>query len=95
MSQGRFREAQDEYLGILVSLGSPDDEAAMRGLITARRRLANDDPALLRRQAQSYLRAIEQGVETDEHYTRRALQVLAQASLAAALEIEAARRPRP
>lgn len=29
MSEGRFREAQDEYLGILLYLSTPDDEVAM------------------------------------------------------------------
>jgi hypothetical protein len=95
MSEGRFREAQDEYLGILLYLSTPDDEVAMEGLILARRRLTNEDPAALRRQAASYLQAAAGGVVTEEGYTRTAMEVLAKASLAAASKIEAQRLRRP
>lgn len=95
MSEGRFREAQDEYLGILLYLSTPDDEVAMEGLILARRRLTNEDPAVLRRQAASYLQAAASGVVTEEGYTRTAMEVLAKASLAAASKIEAQRLRRP
>jgi len=95
MSEGRFREAQDEYLGILLYLSTPDDEVAMEGLILARRRLTNEDPAALRRQAASYLQAAASGVVTEDGYTRTAMEVLAKASLAAASKIEAQRLRRP
>lgn len=64
----------------------------MRGLVMVRRRMANDDPALLRQQAQAYRRAIAQKIETDEHYTGHAMEFLAQACLLAAKEIETRRR---
>ena len=92
LEAGRLREAQDEYLTIILAYRGADDAAAMRGLVTVRRRMANDDPALLRRQAEAYRRAIAQKIETDEHYTSPAMEFLAQACLLAAKEIETRRR---
>jgi hypothetical protein len=83
----RLMEAQDACLEILVS--TPNDDATMRGLVAIRRRLALDDPVLLRRQAEAYGEAAAYGVElTGEHYTRAAMTILAEASLRAAQEIE-------
>lgn len=80
-------EAQDAYLEIL--LVTPGDEGAMRGLVAIRRRLALNDPALLRRQAEAYGQAAANGVEIPgEHYTRAAMAVLAEASLRAAQDVE-------
>lgn len=84
---GRFMEAQDAYLEILVS--AQDDERAMRGLVAIRRRLSLDDPVLLRRQAEAYGQAAATGAEIlGQHYTRAAMAVLAEASLRAAQDIE-------
>ncbi len=93
LEAGRLRDAQDEYLTIILAYRGADDAAAMRGLVGVRRRMANDDPALLRQQAQVYRRAIAQKIETDEHYTGQAMEFLAQACLLAAKEIETRRRP--
>jgi len=92
LEAGRLREAQDEYLTIILAYRGADDAAAMRGLVTVRRRMAQDDPGLLRRQAQAYRRAIAQKIETDEHYTSPAMEFLARACLLAAKEIETRRR---
>jgi hypothetical protein len=87
LRDGRLMEAQDAYLEILVV--TPDDEGAMRGLAAVRRRLALNDPSLLRRQAEAYGQAASQGVEiSGEHYTRAAMALLAEASLRAAEEVE-------
>lgn len=84
---GRFMEAQDAYLEILVS--AQGDERAMRGLVAIRRRLSLDDPVLLRRQAEAYGQAAATGAEIlGQHYTRAAMAVLAEASLRAAQDIE-------
>jgi hypothetical protein len=92
LEAGRLREAQDEYLTIMLSYGGSDDAGAMRGLVAVRRRMANDDPVLLRRQAQEYRRAIALKTETEEHYTSQAMGLLAQACESAAKEIETRRR---
>jgi hypothetical protein len=84
---GRFMEAQDAYLEILVS--AQGDERAMRGLVAIRRRLSLGDPVLLRRQAEAYGQAAATGGEIlGVHYTRAAMAVLAEASLRAAQDIE-------
>ena len=84
---GRFMEAQDAYLEILVS--AQGDERAMRGLVAIRRRLSLGDPALLRRQAEAYGQAAATGGEIlGVHYTRAAMALLAEASLRAARDIE-------
>jgi hypothetical protein len=88
-ASGRLREAQDEYLRILQT--SPADSTAMRELVGVRRRLAADDPALLRRQATVYRQAIARKVETPEHYSRDSMELLASASLQAAAAIESRR----
>lgn len=89
---GRLNEAQDEFLQILL-ISVPDDQQAMAGLVEVRRRLANGDAAELRRQAARYRRAIVGGVETEEHYTPKAMDMLARASLLAAEGITAQRTP--
>jgi hypothetical protein len=91
LEAGRPREAQDEYLTIILAYRGADDAGAMRGLVAVRRRLANDDPAVLRRQAQVYRRAIALKIETEEHYTSQAMEVLARACELAAKEIESRR----
>jgi transposase len=42
---GRFREAQEDFLELLLI--NPSDQEAMSGLVLARRRLAGDDPNVL------------------------------------------------
>jgi cell division protein FtsN len=86
LSAGRLHDAQDEFIQVL--LVAPNSEEAWTGLVQVRRRLARDDPALLRRQAAAYQRAIARGEETEEHYTPVAMRILAQASLQAAQQIE-------
>ena len=92
-TEAALRRAQDEHLQELIK--SPDDPQAMRALIAIRRRLAHDDPALLRRQAAVYQEGIARGVESEEHYTLEAMRVLVKANLAAADEIEAERAKKP
>lgn len=87
---GRLNEAQDEFLQILL-ISAPGDQQAMAGLVEVRRRLANGDAAALRRQEAGYRRAIARGLETEEHYTAKAMDLLARASLLAAEEITAKR----
>ncbi|MGH2405951.1 MAG: SPOR domain-containing protein [bacterium] len=89
LNTGRLRAAQEEFLQLL--LVNPSHRDAMLGLVMVRRRLAADDPAVLRRQAAAYQQAITRGAETEEHFTVEAMALLAQASLMAAEEIEAER----
>ncbi|MGH2453894.1 MAG: hypothetical protein ACRDF5_09045 [bacterium] len=90
---GRLREAQDEYVQVLLL--APDSVEGWAGLLRVRRLLAKDDPTVLRRQAGTYRRAIARGEETEEHYTIAAMRVLAEASERAAQGLEQARRPSP
>jgi len=82
IAAGRLREAQEEYLSILLI--EPTHEDAMRGLVRVVGLIAKGDPAALRRQAEEYRRAIALGMETEEHYTAPAMELLARASLQAA-----------
>lgn len=86
VAAGRLREAQEEYLTVLLQ--SPGDQKAMAGLIAVQRQLAKDDPVALRRQAAVFQNAIARGAETEEHYTANAMMILMEAKLLAALEIE-------
>jgi hypothetical protein len=88
---GRLRDAQDAYIEALLLV--PDNAEAWAGLVRVRRRLARDDPALLRRQADVYRRVIARGGETEEHYAVPAMRVLAEASVRAAQQIEESRPP--
>ena len=87
---GRLREAQDAYLTILLT-GSVRNPKAMEGLVSVRRRLAHDNPEMLRQQAGVYLDAAGRGVDTPEHYSPESMRLLAAASLLAAVRAEAAR----
>ncbi len=87
---GRLHEAQDEYLEMLTA-GPDTDKKAMQALVKVRRLLAREDPFVLRRQAAVYRQAIGLGVETEEHYRPESMEVLVEASLIAAKEIEAER----
>lgn len=89
LASGRVQEAQDAYLTSLLL--DPLDQVALKGLVSVRRRLARNDPALLRRQAATYEQAASEGGQTAEHYTPEAMELLAQASLLAAKEIESER----
>ena len=86
----QLRQRQDEYLRVL--LGNPADAAAMRGLVAVRRRLAGDDPMVLRRQAAAYQQMITSGAESPEHYSRQPMELLASASLRAAAAVESEQR---
>src|SRR3990170_5760468 len=79
---GKLREAQEEYLSILLI--EPTHEEAMRGLVRVVGLIAKGDRDALRRQAEDYRRAIALGLETEEHYTAPAMELLARASLQAA-----------
>ncbi len=89
LNAGRLREAQEEFLQVLLI--NPAHGDAMRGLVQVRRRLAGDNPVTLRRQAAAFQQAIARGSETQEHFTGPAMAVLAQANIIAAEEIEAER----
>ncbi len=87
----RLKDTQNRYLETLAV--TPSHRGAMSGLVAVRRQLARDDPAVLRREAAAYRNAIVKGVEiADEHYTREAMAILAEANLLAASEIEERRR---
>src|SRR5262249_29835123 len=88
---GHFHEAQDAFLEILSF--NANDEDALRGLVVVRQAMAGNDPQMLRRQAAEYWNAIKQGVDTQEHYTRRAMEQLIVANVQAAREIEARGAP--
>ncbi len=90
MQAGQLEEAQDDFLQILLTSGPPTDPRAMQGLVRVRRRLAKDDSAVLRRQAATYRRAVAQEDKTGEGYTPAAMDLLAEASLRAANELESA-----
>jgi hypothetical protein len=91
LAAGDLLGAQDEYLMILLSI-DPNSKDALHGLVAIRRRLSHDDSAALRRDANTYRRAMSDRTETKEHYSPRALQILADASLAAADEVERSRK---
>ena len=84
---GHSREAQDAFLGILDF--NPGDQDALQGLVAVRRKMAGDDPGVLRRQSAEYKDAIRRGVDTAEHYTLPAMEALVAASIKAVQEIEA------
>ncbi len=87
---GHLREAQDEYLRMLRD--HPADAEAMPGLVAVRRWLAGDDPAVLRRQASAYQQMVARGVAPPDHYSRKAMELLASASLQAAAAVESEQR---
>ncbi len=89
LNAGRLREAQEEFLQLLLI--NPAHSDAMRGLVLVRRRLAGDNPLVLRRQTVAFQQAIARGTETEEHFTAPAMAVLAQANLIAAEQIDAER----
>jgi hypothetical protein len=91
LNEGNLREAQDGFLEILQF--DPNEQDALRGLVTVRQRMAQNDPVALRRQARVYQDAVRRGVETEEHYTASSLQALAAASQQAADEIESQNKP--
>jgi len=84
VAAGRLREAQEEYLSILLI--EPTHEEAMRGLVRVVGLIAKGDRAALRRQAEEYRQAVALGIETEEHYTAPAMELLRRASLQAAGE---------
>lgn len=77
VGSGKLQEAQELYLAVLLM--EPSHQAAMRGLVRVVRLMSRGDPAALRRQAEEYRRAIAQGLETEEHYTGPAMELLARA----------------
>jgi hypothetical protein len=85
-----LRQAQDKYLAILA-LGAAGTDDAMQRLVAIRRRIAHDDPTLLRNQARAYLDAASRGIETPEHYSAESMRLLAAADLLAALQVAAER----
>jgi cell division septation protein DedD len=86
LEAGRLRDAQDKFLRVLTL--DPSRHESMRGLVAVRRKLAGDDPRVIREQVAVYQDAIKRGVASQEYYTLSALQVLVSAALTAAHEIE-------
>jgi hypothetical protein len=84
---GDLLDAQDKYLLILLSI-DPNSKGALQGLVAIRRQLSHDDPAALRRDADTYRRAMLDRTQTQQHYSPLALQILTDTSLTAAREIE-------
>ncbi|HLW47344.1 MAG TPA: SPOR domain-containing protein [bacterium] len=91
LDAGRLRDAQDDFLRVLTL--DPNRRNSMRGLVAVRRKMAGDNPQVIRQQAAVYQAAMRRGVSTDEYYTAPALQTLISASLAAAQEVEAQQTP--
>ncbi len=91
--KGRLRDAQDQYLQILVAR-SPIDQKALLGLARVQGLLTHGDPATLQRQADVYRQTIAQGT-TGGPYRPRELELLAEASLLAAQQIQAEQAPVP
>jgi hypothetical protein len=89
---GHLREAQDAFLGFILHPARRDADA-LRGLVAVRRRMAGDNPGVLRRQAAEYKDAISRGVETGEHYTLPAMEALVAANMQALKEIESQSAP--
>jgi transposase-like protein len=85
-SEGRLQEAQDMFLEMLQE--HPDQQEAWRGLVTVRQQMAHDDLVSLRQQTRVYEEAIKRGTDTEEHYTRSTMELLAIATHQAADEIE-------
>ena len=92
MMKGRLREAQDQYLKILLTKSSIDQKA-LQGLSRVQGLLAHGDPGALQQQAEAYRLAIARGSETEYHHNPRALELLAEANLLAAHEIQAEQSP--
>jgi cell division septation protein DedD len=90
LDAGRLRDAQDNFLRVLTL--DPDRRDAMRGLVAVRRKMAGDNPRLLRQQAAVYRGAVNRGFAADE-YTPSALKALILASLTAAQELETRQEP--
>ena len=93
VAAGKLREAQEEYLSILLI--EPTHDEAMRGLVRVVGLLARGDRAALLRQAEAYRRAVSLGIETEEHYTAPAMELLARANLQAAGARVSAATPQP
>lgn len=91
VGSGKPQEAQELYLAVLLM--EPSHQAAMRGLVRVVRLMSRGDPAALRRQAEEYRRAIAQGLETEEHYTGPAMELLARARPPAKSTTSAAKIP--
>jgi Polysaccharide biosynthesis/export protein len=86
LKAGQYRAAESAYLQILM--GEPHDRKAIGGLVTARRLRANQDPQKLQEDAAGYRRAIVEGRTMEGNYTPREMELLAEASLSAAREIQ-------
>ena len=84
---GKLQEAQDRYLDILL-IASPENPEALNGLVQVRRRAANHNAALLRRQGEAYKAAARRGRDGADHYTSQALWLLARASYLAIAQME-------
>ncbi|HET9001820.1 MAG TPA: tetratricopeptide repeat protein, partial [bacterium] len=85
LKAGKYRAAEGAYLQILIR--NPQDQKAVQGLVMLQRLLANQDPKRLQEQAEGYRRTIALGQVTEEQYSPRELELLAEASLSAANEI--------
>jgi hypothetical protein len=87
LKAGQWRPAETAYLQIVMR--APRDRKAMEGLVTLQRLLADQNPARLQEQAETYRRAIAEGGATEGLYTPREMELLAEANLLAVTEITA------
>lgn len=87
LKTGKLQAAQDRYLDIYFVV-SPENPEALNGLVQVRRRAANNNPALLRRQGEAYKAAARRGRDGADHYTSQALWLLARASYLAIAQME-------
>jgi Polysaccharide biosynthesis/export protein len=92
LKAGRYREAENAYLQIVMR--QPHEPKAIEGLVASLRLRANQDPQKLQEGAAAYRRAIVEGRVTEENYTPREMELLAEASLSAANGIKAEQRLR-
>jgi cell division protein FtsN len=87
LEAGRVREAQDNFLRVLAV--DPGRPKAMQGLVAVRRKIAGDNPGVIRQQVALYQDAITHGGAPGDNYTPSALKLLVAAGLRALREIEA------
>jgi hypothetical protein len=84
---GQLHEAQDSFLRVLVT--DPDRPRAMEGLVAVRRKMAGDNPDVVRQQVAPYRDAVARGAAPGKYYTPSAVKLLATAGQRALREIEA------
>ena len=91
LQSGRLADAQEDFLRALAI--DPGRVRAMQGLVAVRRKVAADDPRVIRKQMAAYQDAMTRGTATGEYYTPSALRLLVSASMRALRELGASAEP--